>query len=130
MQYRTLFIKTETRLGCTIINCAIETCFSNSNQFEIQVAPRQGGAYWAPELVNENVLIWSFSEGFNAEAPVTCVGIATSTGSLNDMTWTNAGQPMFCINQKDYEERRGVIDPSVFTGFDGKKVNRSYKYVI
>ena len=110
--------------GKFIINCAIEIYFSKlnarSNQFEIQVAPRQGGAYWAPELVNENVLIWSFSEGFSAEAPVTCVGIATSTGSLNDMTWTDAGQPMFCIDQKDYEEERSAIDPSVFTGFDGK----------
>ena len=102
-----------------------EICFSKHNarcdQFVIQVAPRQGGAYWAPELGNGNVLIWSFSEGFNAEATVTCVGIATSTGSLNDMTtWTDAGQPMFCIDQKDYEEERSSIDPSVFTGFDGK----------
>ena len=108
--------------GKFIINLhnIFEICFSKHNarsdQFVIQVAPRQGGAYWAPELVNENVLIWSFSEGFNAEAPVTCVGIATSTGSLNDMTWTD----VFCIDQKEYEEERSAIDPSVFTGFDGK----------
>lgn len=27
---------------------------------------------------------------------------------------------MFCIDQKDYDEERSAIDPSVFTGFDGK----------
>ena len=84
------------------------------------MSPEQGGAYWAPELVNENVLIWSFSTSFEAATPVTCVGVATGTGGLNDMTWIDAGEPMFCIDQKDYEEERSAIDPSVFTGFDGK----------
>jgi len=85
-----------------------------------EVAPGQGGAYWAPELVDENVLLWSFSQGFNDDSAMTCVGVATSIGDLNEMTWTDAGKPMFCITKKDYVEERSAIDPSVFTGFDGK----------
>ena len=50
----------------------------------------------------------------NAQAPVTFMGVATSTGE--HMTWTDAGQPMFCIDQKDYVEERSAIDPSIFTG--------------
>lgn len=48
----------------------------------------------------------------NAQAPVTFMGVATSTGE--HMTWTDAGQPMFCIDQKDYVEERSAIDPSIF----------------
>lgn len=51
----------------------------------------------------------------NAQAPVTFMGVATSTGE--HMTWTDAGQPMFCIDQKDYFEEKSAIDPSIFTGF-------------
>jgi len=36
------------------------------------------------------------------------------------MTWTDAGEPIFCIIGQDYEEERSAIDPSIYKGFDGK----------
>ena len=55
----------------------------------------------------------------------TCVGVAfaTSTGGSGDITqlsWVDSGEPLTCIYQDDYEEERSAIDPTVFTGFDGK----------
>jgi hypothetical protein len=37
------------------------------------------------------------------------------------MTWTDPGEPLFCILGSDYEEERSAIDPSTFRGFDGTK---------
>jgi len=80
----------------------------------------QDGAYWAPELISEHVLLYSVSK-FDADKPNTCIGLATATGTFpNQMIWTDVGEPLSCMIGGDYEEERSIIDPSTFRSFDNE----------
>lgn len=95
-------------------------CLLRNKPNWIQELTNNDGAYWAPELFNSNVMLYSISE-FDSDKPTTCVGILNGNGKFpNKMTWKDAGKPIFCIIGADYDEERSAIDPSIFKGFDGK----------
>lgn len=83
------------------------------------------GAFWAPELINSSTLLYSVSD-YDDYYGTTCVGLATATTSgssssdITQLTWVDSGSPITCIYANDYEEERSAIDPTVFTGFNGK----------
>jgi len=75
---------------------------------------------WVPELVNQNVMLYSVSEG-TGETKKTCVGVATSIGGFpNRLMWVDSGEAAFCLSSSEYGDERSIIDPSVFVGFDLK----------
>ena len=117
-------------------NCGIETWYRKQNsksnwkpgQCLLQTKPSwieeeipgQEGAYWAPELVKDNVMLYSVA-GFHVEPAITCLGIARAEGKFpKGLTWVDSGKPLTCIFPNDYEYEQSIIDPSTFVSFDAK----------
>ena len=73
----------------------------------------------APELVNDNVMLYSVA--FHDEHVTTCLGIARAEGKFpKGLTWVDSGKPLTCIFPDDYDYEQSIIDPSTFVSFDAK----------
>ncbi len=58
---------------------------------------------------------------FADESPVTCVGLATATGTFPDkLTWKDLGKPVACVDGEDWEEEVSAIDPTFFKSSKGR----------
>ena len=76
--------------------------------------PENDGAYWAPELLDQNTLFYSVSDFEDAS----CVGLAFASGTPPKQEWKDFGEPLSCIFPDNYEYEISDIDPSIFKGFD------------
>ncbi len=77
---------------------------------------QNGGAYWAPDFVDQERILYSVSSGFEDEGR-TCMGLAV----LRDENWTDAGAPLTCTQIRGPDEPEiSVIDPAFFRDTDGQ----------
>ncbi|MEL6518481.1 MAG: family 43 glycosylhydrolase [Pseudomonadota bacterium] len=93
-----------------------ETClFIEKPAWIADELPDNGGAFWAPDLLDAETMVYSVSAGF--EAPGSCVGLAR----LQDGVWRDAGAPLTCL-PPDFQSDAEIsaIDPSVFRDDDDR----------
>lgn len=87
-----------------------------------EMLPANGGAYWAPALLDERTLIYSVSE---MDAGLTrAIGLARAEGEFPDVRWVDSGAPlvMTVLPENNFEGVLGpaAIDPSVFVDEGGR----------
>ena len=77
--------------------------------------PSNDGAYWAPDFVDHDRIIYSVADDFET-GEKSCLGLVlqTETG-----LWRDRGRPLVCLTTGEDSPEASVIDPSIFTAPDG-----------
>lgn len=93
-----------------------ETCaFIDKPAWVADELPDNGGAFWAPDLLDADTMVYSVSAGF--DEPGSCVGVAR----LKDGEWSDGGAPLTCVPPGyDAEAEISAIDPTLFRDRDGR----------
>jgi arabinan endo-1,5-alpha-L-arabinosidase len=79
--------------------------------------PTNDGAFWAPDFVDENRIIYSVASAFE-EGGVGCLGLAVRGGSG---AWHDIGQPLSCSDPRAPDAPEvSIIDPAYFVASDGR----------
>lgn len=79
--------------------------------------PRNDGAFWAPDFVDLDTIIYSVASDFE-EGGTSCLGLATRD---ENGAWHDLGRPLSCVMPREADAPEiSIIDPAYFTTSDGR----------
>ena len=101
-----------------------ECLFINKPKWISKIIPKNDGAFWAPEFIDKDRMLYSVASNFDEGGP-SCTALAIAKKVEKKIAWEDSGAPITCttgipIKTSDGEIEIEAIDPAYIFSPDGK----------
>jgi len=102
----------------------LECLFTNKPDWISEIVPTNDGAFWAPEFIDNNRILYSVASNFDDIGP-SCTALAIGRKTGGQIIWEDSGEPLTCTTGLPTKTEGGeieieAIDPAYVFSPDGK----------